>query len=326
MDLSIIIVSWNVSTLLAKCLDSILESGVQIVAPNGETYGQGLRTQVIVVDSASDDDSVEMIRTKYSWVYLFAQSENVGFVRGNNIGFEHAQGRYIMLLNPDTEVQAGALGRLIEVLASDPKIGIVGPHTLNSDGTHQSTRRRFLTLGTAIFESTWLEVFAPKSLLEKFHVQDMPNEGTYAVDWVQGSALMAKREVYEQIGGLDPRYIMYAEEMDWCKRAAIVGWKTFYVGDAFIIHHGGQSSGQVRARSHIHFQHSKMRYMKKFHGWWAACLLWLVLVLSYSWQLVLEGAKWLVGHKRSMRRERIQTYLLVLWSFFSGERVATRKV
>lgn len=325
MELSIIIVSWNVSGLLAKCLDTIRDSGVQTVAPDGTTYGNGPLTEVIVVDSDSHDDSVAMLQTHYPWVHLVVETENVGFVRGNNIGLAHATGRHLLLLNPDTEVRGGALNRLMEVLLNDDAIGIVGPHTLNTDGTHQSSRRRFPTIWTAIFESTWLEPLAPSAILQQYRVEDRPDDGVYEVGWVQGSALMAKRDVYEQIGGLDARYIMYSEELDWCKRAALAGWKTVYVGDAFVVHHGGQSSTQVKARSHVHFQHSKLRYFRRFHGVGAAVLIWMVLVLNYAWQLTLESAKWLVGHKRPLRSERIKAYWLVLRSFFGGERVASRK-
>ena len=98
-----------------------------------------------------------------------------------------------MLLNPDTEVLDDALIKLRDILLSNEKYGVVAPHTLNSDGTHQSTRRRFPTLLTGIFESTWFESFAPQKLIDNFRVMDKPNDGTYPVDWAQGSALMARR-------------------------------------------------------------------------------------------------------------------------------------
>ena len=87
---------------------------------------------------------------------------------------------------------------------------------------------------------------------------------------MQGSALMARRKVYEQISGLDEGYVMYSEEVDWCKRAKNAGWRVVYLGTASIIHHGGKSSEQVVARSHVHFQESKLRYFRKYHGWLAA--------------------------------------------------------
>lgn len=314
IDLSIIIVSYNVETLLAACLDSILASPVAINEPDGDK----LVIEIIVVDSASHDNTVAMVREHYSQVKLFAYDENIGFVQGNNIGFEAAQGRYLFMLNPDTELIDDAIPQMIAYLDTNPDVGIVGSHTLNTDGTHQSTRRRFPTKALAFFESTWLQPLAPKSMLDKFTVADKPDDGTYEVDWVQGSALMARRELYEQIGGLDTGFVMYSEELDWCKRAHDAGWETVYLGTAYIKHHLGQSSEQVGAHKHIWFQQSKIRYFRKHHGAAFAAILRLFLMLNYAFQLILEGAKGLMGHKRAMRRERVRTYWQVLRSGLKG--------
>ena len=110
--------------------------------------------EIIVVDSASQDESVAMVREKYPAARLLPQTENVGFTRGNNIGLAQATGEFLLLLNPDTEVRQDALGVMLDYMIANPEVGIVGPHTLNSDGSHQSTRRRFPTLMTGIFEST----------------------------------------------------------------------------------------------------------------------------------------------------------------------------
>ncbi|MBZ0277321.1 MAG: glycosyltransferase family 2 protein [Anaerolineae bacterium] len=302
-DLSIIIVSWNVADLLAACLKSILAAPVN-----------GLTPEIIVVDSASTDASVSLVQEQYPQVTLLAQRENLGFTRCNNIGLQTATGRYVMLLNPDTEVIGDALAQMVAYLDANPTVGIVGPHTLNTDGTTQSTRRRFPTLATAFFESTWLQAFAPKSLLNRYYVADAPDDTVVDVGWVQGSALMARREVYAQIGGLDEGYVMYSEEMDWCKRAKDAGWRVVYLGTAHITHHGGKSTDQVTARRHIHFQQSKLRYFRKYHGWLAAQTLRGVLLLLYLWQLIMEGFKGLIGHKRALRQERVAAYWQVLRS------------
>jgi GT2 family glycosyltransferase len=299
VDLSIIIVSWNVAELLRKCLDSI---------------GVNPRFEIIVVDSASSDNTVAMLWQDYPHVRLLARSENVGFTRGNNIGLEAAQGRYRLLLNPDTEVIGDGLVRMIAYLDANPTVGIVGPRTLNNDGTTQSTKRRFPTLGIAFFESTWLQGFAPKSLLDRYYAADVPDDATAEVDWVQGSALMARREVYEDIAGLDEGYIMFSEEMDWCKRAKDAGWRVVYLGSARIIHHGGKSTEQVVARKHIHFQESKLRYFRKYHGRVIATILRLFLLLSYLWQIGIEGGKSLLGSQRPLRRERVKAYWQVVRS------------
>jgi N-acetylglucosaminyl-diphospho-decaprenol L-rhamnosyltransferase len=303
IDLSIIIVSWNVESFLAACLDTCL----------GSITSSQLNAEIIVVDSASSDGTLTMLK-RYPQVKVLPQSENVGFTKGNNIGLAAASGRSLLLLNPDTEVIGDALGQMVAYLDTHSDVGIVGPHTLNSDRTTQSTRRRFPTFITALFESTWLQPIAPHRVLNRYYVRDVGDRDIADVDWVQGSALMARREVYEQIGGLDVSYIMYSEEMDWCKQARDAGWRVVYLGNAEIIHHGGKSTMQVSARSHIYFQQSKIRYFRKFHGVLAAFILRLYLILHYAIQLVIEAVKALIGHKATIRRERVNIYWQVIRS------------
>ena len=310
IDISIIIVSWNVADVLTDCIDSILESPVAINKPNGDLPV----VEIIVVDSASSDDTVAMIRDRYPQVRLFAEDDNVGFVRGNNIGFAVAQGRYHFLLNPDTVLHDDAINKMVAYLDTNPEVGIVGPHTLNTDGTHQSTRRRFPSVPLAFFESTWLEKHAPNGMIDSFHVRDMLNDKTFDVDWLQGSALMARAEIYETIGGLDPLFFMYFEEVDWCKRAKDAGWRVVYLGDTFITHHGGKSSGQVYTFQQQNFQTSKLLYYRKHYGRPLAEILRVYLALHFLWQIVLESVKAMLGSEREMRRNRIKVYSEVLRS------------
>ena len=151
-------------------------------------------------------------------------------------------------------------------------------------------------------------------MLDRFYINDAPPDQTLDVDWVQGSAYMVRREVYAQIGGLDEGYVMYSEELDWCRRAKNAGWRVVFLAEAHIIHHGGKSSDQVVGRRHILFQQSKLRYFYKYHGAAAAQVLRLFLLLNYVVQLGLESAKGLIGHKRALRQERVQQYLQVLRS------------
>lgn len=310
VDCSIIIVSWNVAELLAACVDSILASPVAI----NEADGEKPIIEIIIVDSASSDQTVSMLRERYPQVKLLAQDENVGYTRGNNIGLEAAQGRYLFLLNPDTELIGNALPMMIGYLDKHPEVGILGPHTLNPDRSTQSTRRRFPTKALAFFESTWLQPYAPQAMLKHFYVEDQPDDGIFPVDWVQGSALLARREVYEQVGGLDTGYVMFFEETDWCKRARDAAWEVIYLGTAQVIHYGGQSTDQIGARKHIYFQESKLRYYRKHYGAGFAFGLRIFLLANYWFQLLLEGTKGLFGHKRDLRRERVQTYWQVIRS------------
>jgi GT2 family glycosyltransferase len=302
IDLSIIIVSWNVSDLLAACLESILSrSGAD--AP---------RIEIVVVDSASTDNTVPLITARFPQVRLLPQADNLGFVRCNNIGLAAAQGRHLLLLNPDTEIIGDALAQMVAFLDANPDVGIVGPHTLNTDRTTQSTRRRFPSVALAFFESTWLQPLAPRSMLDHFYVNGPPDSAVLDVDWVQGSALMAHRAVYEQIGGLDEGFVMFSEELDWCRRAKDAGWRVVYLGSASIVHHGGRSTDQVIAQRHIYFQQSKLRYYRKYHGWLVAQTLRSFLLLNYAWQLALEAVKGALGHRRDLRRQRVHAYWQVL--------------
>lgn len=307
IDVSIVIVSWNVAELLAKCLDSILAAPMDMQ-----------RLEIIVVDSASSDNTVAMLRENYPQVKLIAQSENVGFTRGNNIGFAAAQGRSIFMLNPDTELLGDALPQLLNYLDSHADVGIVGPHTLNSDASYQSSRRQFPSKSLAFFESTFLEWLAPKKMLDNFYLSHFPEEAVLEVGWMQGSALLVRREIYETLGGLDEAFVMYFEELDWCKRTADAGWKLVYLGTAQIIHHGGKSTEQIGAKKHIYFQESKIRYYRKHHGAFFATILRFFLLFNYLWQLSEEGLKAVIGHKRELRKERLNIYWQVLRSGLKG--------
>ncbi len=310
LDLSIIIVNWNVRDMLDQCLSSLHSANIAI--DQSDETGPG--AEIIVVDSGSADGSVEMVRENYPAVILLAQSENIGFTRGNNIGLERSRGRYLLLLNPDTEVRRDALPALIDFMNQHEQAGIVGPQTLNTDGSHQSTRRRFPSLLTGIFESTWLSSWAPATIERHYRMLDTADGAITEVDWVQGSALLMRREVYRDIGGLDEGFTMYAEEMDFCRRAKDKGWLVFYHGGAIITHHGGKSSEQVGALKQIHFQTSKLRYFRKHHGYWQYVALRLALLAQFLWQLGLEAIKGALGHKRDLRAQRVRIYWQVLRS------------
>jgi GT2 family glycosyltransferase len=299
VDLSIVIVSWNVRDLLRQCLRSVLAD---------------LRTEVIVVDNVSSDGSAEMVRTEFPDAHLIVNTENRGYPAANNQGIAIAQGRYVLILNPDTKVVADALATMVAYADANPDVGVVGPQLLSENGSVQSSRRRFPTLATAFFESTWLQACAPRRVLERYYVQDQPDDVTLDVDWVKGAAVMARREAVEQVGPMDEGYFMYSEELDWCKRFKDAGWRVVYLPTAQIIHYGGKSSDQVVTSRHIHFQTSKVCYFRKHHGRFVSEVLRWFLLSNYVWQLGLEGAKWLVGHKRPLRAERVAAYRQVLRS------------
>lgn len=302
LDLSIIIVSWNVAELLHACLQSIEETRSR------------LRLETIVVDSASADDSVAMIRAEFPSVRLIACDENVGFPRGNNIGLTQANGRNVLLLNPDTRVLPRALAAMVAYLDGHDDIGALGPQLLNPDGSVQSSRRRFPTMTTMLFESTWLEGLAPSGILDHYYARDLPDGVTADVDWLTGACIMAPRLVFEEVGGLDEGYFMYSEELDWCRRVKGAGWRVVYLPEAQVVHHTGKSSEQAVTARHINFQQAKLRYARKYHGAGRATLLRVYLLAGYAGQLVVEAGKGLVGHRRDLRWQRVRSYYEILRS------------
>jgi len=318
IDLSIVIVSYNVRDLLADCLRSIASSISVNPAGMGAPSGDGLAIEVIVVDSASTDSTPSMIRKLFPWARLIALNENVGFSRGNNIGIEAAGGRRLLLINPDTIVEGNALANLCSCLDTHPEVGLVGPQLLNADGTVQSSRRRFPTLLTAFFESTWLQPFAPPSILRSYYGMDKRDDEIASVDWVTGAAMLVRKEVIEQVGGLDERFFMYSEELDWQRRIKRAGWDVVYYPEAKVTHFGGKSSEQAEAATHIAFQRSKFLYFRKYHGVVPAFVLRMFLLASYTFQLVIEASKAVVGHKRPLRMARIRVYWQAIQSGFRG--------
>ncbi len=300
--LSIITVSWNVSKLLHDCLSSV------------EAVRDALHLEMVVVDSASSDDTPDMVERDFPWVNLIRCTENAGFPKGNNIGIEASTGEYVILLNPDTVVIEDALSQLCDYLDEHQDVGVVGPKLLNPDGTIQSSRRRFPTFLTGVFESTWLQESAPKQILDHYYALDLPDDETAVVDWVMGAALLTRRSIIDRVGGLDEAYFMYSEELDWCRRIKEAGWEVVYLPSAQIIHHLGKSSEQAVTHRHINFNKAKLRYFRKYHGIVVAFALRAFLLLTYLQQLLLEVFKGIIGHKRPLRWQRAKSYWQVVRS------------
>jgi GT2 family glycosyltransferase len=129
-----------------------------------------------------------------------------------------------------------------------------------------------------------------------------------------GAAMMVRREIVAQVGMMDEAYFMYSEELDWCRRIKEAGWRVVYFAEAEVIHHEGKSSEQAVTARHINFQRAKLRYFRKYHGRVFSTILRLFLLASYAWQLALEAIKGALGHKRALRRQRVQMYWQVLKS------------
>ena len=185
VDLTVIIVSWNVRELLRRCLESL-------VLPRGTL-------EVIVVDNASSDGSPETVRTDCPHVRLVRNDEKRGFPSAKNRGLELSNGRTLLLLNPDTEVVGDALATMVGYMDAHPEVGALGPQLRYPDGGLQSSRRRFPSLSTALVESTVIqEWWKDNRILRRYYMSDTPDDAIQTVDWVVGACLLVRREAYEQ--------------------------------------------------------------------------------------------------------------------------------
>lgn len=304
MDISAVIVSWNVREHLDRCLRSVLSGS--------SDPGVRLR-EVVVVDNASEDGSADWVGHHFPDVRLIANRANLGFAAACNQGFELATGDAILLINPDAALAPGALGQLATALERHPEAGAVGPQILGSDGAVLPTRRSFPTLATGFIESTFIQDHFPNlPHLGRFYREGTPSSTEQEADWLVGACLLIRQTAMQEIGPLDPRFFMYFEEVDWFLRARAAGWRAWYVPGARVTHHQGASSAQVPHLAHLYFTRSKCAYYAKHHGPLAGRAVHGFLLLSYLLRAVEDGCKLLVGHRAAFRRKRIALFLSVL--------------
>jgi hypothetical protein len=260
--LAVVIVSWNVRDLLTACLRSLL----------ADVEHSDLDTQVYVVDNDSSDGTPAMVSSEFPRVRLVASDENLGFAAGNNLALREIRDsarslpRYIWLLNPDTEVRPGATAALLSALEAHPRVGVVGAKLLYADGSLQHSAFRFPGLMQLLFELFPL----PPRLYETPLNGRYPRrlyEGTspFLVDHPLGAAMLVRAEAIAQVGFMDEGYRMYCEEIDWCWRMQRSGWRALCAPDARVVHHAGQSTGQVPIPSLVNLWASRARLYARHH-------------------------------------------------------------
>lgn len=274
MKLSIIIVSWNTSELLAQCLASL--SAHPLSAPH----------EVIVVDNGSHDGSPQMVSARFPAVQLVRNEDNRGFARANNQAMRIARGEYVLLLNPDTEVHAQALDTLVRFLDEHPAASAAGARVLNPDGTLQHSCSPAPTLF-----NEWLHLFH----LDRERRQGMagwPIDAPRKVETLLGACLMFRRRLLEQIGDLDERYFMYSEEVDFCYRMRGAGGELYWVPQATIVHYGGQSTGQIATEMFLQLYQNKLLYFRKHYGRPGAWIYKLILLCASSMRLAATPLTW----------------------------------
>ncbi len=248
--------SWKVRDDLRECLQSLTDAPEVL---SGEW-------EVIVVDNASGDGTVEMVRQSFPNVHLIVNSENLGFTRANNQGIRMSQGKYVLLLNPDTVVASDALRQIILFLERHPSVGVLGPRLVDAEGSHQWSARSFPDLAVGLFRNTILGRFFPQApYVRRYLRQDLPMDRPSDVDWVSGAALFIRRSLLNHVGLLDEDYWAYCEDVDLCWRVKERGYRVVYYPKAVFIHKVGRSSDQRLAFSIIQHHRSMLLFFKKHY-------------------------------------------------------------
>jgi N-acetylglucosaminyl-diphospho-decaprenol L-rhamnosyltransferase len=269
MRLCIVIVNYRTPQLTVDCLRSLEDQ----VRRRGDA-------RVVVVDGASPDDSVALIGRAlddqgwHGWVDLMPLDVNGGFAYGNNAAIHpaleaEAPPDFVLLLNPDTIVLPGALTHLVDFMERHPRAGIAGSRLENRDGTARFSAFRFASpLGEL---ESMLRLGPVSRLLRRYLVNPPIRTEEHRTDWVAGASMIVRRQVFVDIGLLDPGYFLYFEESDFCLRAARAGWECWYVPQSRVVHLVGQSSGVTGAgrterRTPPYWFASRRRYFRKNHG------------------------------------------------------------
>jgi hypothetical protein len=262
MELSIIITSYKNPELLKLCLDSVRKNL------------EKLDYELIVADSATDEDTSMLMREDFPDVKFFSFRENVGFQALLKKGIGYASGKYILCLNADIIVEKTSIQELLAFVSAHPDMGMVGPKLLNFNGTLQPSCFRFYRPITILYRRTILGKFGfAKRHLDWFLMKEYDHEKPKEVDWLMGSALMVSRKAIEKVGLMDPRFFMYMEDVDWCRRFWENGYKVVYFPVSVMFHFHGKGSGRAGLLHSIFFNRltwihifSAIKYFKKYWG------------------------------------------------------------
>ncbi len=280
---SIVIVNWNVCPWLAKCLKTI------------ETYTKSVTYEVIVVDNASRDGSVGMVKSDFPQVKLIALRQNLGFAQGNNRGLKIARGRHILFLNPDVELIGDAIGPMVRYLDAHANVGAVGCRLLNSDRSLQHSIGRFTRLSNLARE------YFLREKADRAVGVPHPDRAT-TVDVVLGACLLVRGDVCRAMGGFDERYFMYHDETDLCLTLKQQGFRTVYYPEVSMIHHGSKSStSSVESRQRTLHENRRSQYLffRKHFGYATFITAKLIILLAMTGRLLALGALVLVPSRQA---------------------------
>jgi GT2 family glycosyltransferase len=297
IDVCIIIVNWNTKEYLLSCLESILQKTGSVP------------WKVVVVDNGSQDGSSTAVKRKYPAVHLVENDRNLGFSKAANQGLRNSSGRYVLLLNPDTQVQEGALEQLVSFMEGHPEAGVAGVQLLNPDGSKQNSVANFPSFATELLNKNLLRWMFPKKFPGKQKNYFRPIE----VDSVIGACMIVRREAIGQVGLLDEDYFLFLEETDWCYRMKKAGWKVYHLPQTEVYHYQGKSTEIARKRAKVEYYRSRYYFFKKNKGSLQWFILLTGLLIRLGFELLAMAVASLVTLftiKRWRKRLLIFTYLL----------------
>ncbi len=296
--ISVIIVSYNTREMTLQCLDTLYRD----LQPIGID-----RSEVIVVDNASKDGSIEAIREAFPLVNAIPNPRNAGFGAANNLAMKDARGKYFLLLNSDAFPLSGAISALLECMDRHPEAGVIGPRLLNQDGSLQISCYRFPSPLRAWLENLWLSSLLPaRSALGDY--RKWAHDTECAVDSVIGACMLVRREAYEKAGGFDERYFMYQEETDWQKTFKEHGWQVIFAPGSQVTHLGGASGKAESAKISETFFQSLDIYQRKHHGIAGMVLVRLAMIVGCSIRAVLWSGVSLIPGKRTSARAKARLH------------------
>jgi GT2 family glycosyltransferase len=304
IDLSVVIVNWNTAELLVHCLESL--------RPAAKRHSM----EIIVVDNASTDGSVDAVKKGFPDVKLIQSDTNLGFAKGNNLGISEAAGRYICLINSDVVASEGCLDQMCDYMDRHVSIGILGPKVLNADLTLQPSCRQFPTVWNTFCRALALDVLLPKSrLLGGFYMTFSRGDQVAQVDVLSGCFWMARRVAMDQIGLLDEGFFMYAEDVDYCKRSRLSGWDNVYFPEVQIVHFNGSSSARAPVRFLMENLKATQRYLGKYHGPVERALFLLAIFVLHARRSLSAAVRCLLpsGEKQRSLTEMKANAACALW-------------
>ncbi len=252
LDVSVVIVSWNTQDILGDCLESVYEQT------------RGISFETLVVDNASKDGTADMVKARFPQAILIQNAANGGFAAANNQGIAASQGRYVLLLNPDTVVLDNAIAKTLAFADAHPEAGCVGCRILNADRSLQSSCFLFPSLLNLFLSTTYLYKAFPRSrFFGREYMSWWDRNDSREVDVVTGCYMLVRRETLKAAGPMDEDYFMYGEEADWCYRFRKAGWKNLFTPDGSIVHLGGVSTSQVKPQMMLQLRAGLLLFISK---------------------------------------------------------------